>query len=194
MSKEKVPFYKKKWFMAIIVVFLIGGIISAIQGDEKEEPEIADKENVKEVENEETKEVVKEEVVEEDHSEWDELKGEIVGVSDKDFKEVYDVGAAPVRNDTTGNWKYIVISEPINIEEYALSYSKENMEDKEIHFIINFSYNTTTVINKMGGLIYVDIREYTEKEEHDADKIGGGMTLKQYMIYPDGDIEEIKPE
>lgn len=44
----------------------------------------------------------------------------------------------------------------------------------------------------MATLIYVTVLEYVDKEEHDAKELGGGMLLADYMIYPDGDIEEIE--
>lgn len=132
------------------------------------------------------------EMSEEDKVIYEEMKGEIIGKSDKNFKEATNAEPVSVRNDKTGNWRKTSISEDIDIEEYALSYNKEHMKDGEIHFIINFTRNTTTVIRKSGGLLDVEIKEHVKKEEHDAKTIGSGMMLKEYKTYPDGDIEEIK--
>src|SRR5699024_3152563 len=90
---------------------------------------------------------------------WDDVKDKdkIVGKSDKDIKELTKSKPSDVRNDKTGNWKKLTISDPVDIEEYILSYSDEYMEEDSVHFIINFTYDTTTQINKMNGLLYVDV-------------------------------------
>ena len=57
-----------------------------------------------------------------------------------------------VRNDNTGNWRISLIAENIDMSEYALDYYKQYFtDDSEIHFIVNFNYNTTTKIMNMGG-------------------------------------------
>src|SRR5699024_5363047 len=99
-----------------------------------------------------------------------------------------------VRNDKTGKWKVFTIAENTDLLDYALSYSDKYMEDDEIHFIVNFNYDTTTWLNNMNGLLYVDIREYVKKEEHDASTLGSNITLKSYVIYPDGDIQKLDAE
>lgn len=136
------------------------------------------------------------EVEEDDEITWDDLKdsNNIVGNSDKDFKELTKSKPSDVRNDVTGNWKVVTMSQGVDIIEYALSYQDLHMKEDEVHFIVNFNYNTTTWLNYMGGLLYVETRERVDKEEHDANKLGTGMTLKNYRIYPDGDIEEIEQE
>ena|SRR5690625_2449670 len=96
-----------------------------------------------------------------------------------------------VRNDTTGKWKKATTSEKVDITDYALEYSVEYMQDGETHFIINFTNNTTSVLNILDGLLYVDVHERVEKEEHDAETIGSGMLLKEYIIHPDGEVEEV---
>lgn len=127
---------------------------------------------------------------------WDDVKDgdKIIGKSDKDFSDISKSKPSEVRNDKTANWRKSTISENVDIVEYLLSYSDLYMEDDEVHYIINFNYNTTTVVNKMDGLLYADVKEYEEKEEHDASTIGSGMLLGEYIIYPDGDIEEIKSD
>jgi len=116
----------------------------------------------------------------------------IVGKSEKDFSDISNSKPRDVRNDVTGNWRKTTISEGIDIEEYALSYQDLHMNEDEVHHIINFTYNTTTWLNEIGGLLYVDIKEYVDKEEHDAKTLGSGMVLKSYVIYPDGDIQELE--
>lgn len=106
--------------------------------------------------------------------------------------EIKDLRVTDVRNDKTGNWKKVVDSKNFNMPENAIAYYEEYMEEGEIHYLISFATNTTTMINDLNGLLYVDITEYENKEEHSADTIGGGMLLKSYNIYTDsGEIEEI---
>lgn len=172
---------------------IIAGIIGGSTSDEGKEE--VNKESVPETDKKEKSEKSKEEPikeVEEEYS-WDDVKEKdrIVGKSDKDFSEVTKSKPNDVRNDTTGKWRILKISENIDIEEYALSYADLHMKDDEVHFIVNFNYHTTTWLNKIDGLLFVDIREYVKKEEHDAKKLGNGMVLKSYVIYPDGDIQEL---
>lgn len=183
-KKQKKTIYKRWWFIGIAIILVIG----AIGGGSKDEAEEPEKEIVEK--KEEVEEV--EEVSEEDQAYWDSVKENIIGVSDKDFNEVTSPKPGSVRGDTTDKWKKVVISDGIDAEEYAKSYHDMYMEDKEVHFIVDFGRNTTTSIREAGGLIYVDISDYEDKEEHDAKKIGSGLLLKQYKIYPDGDIEEIE--
>lgn len=174
-------------------------LLTACGNDEpkKDEPVVEDDAPVvEEVETDKQDEAEKDEPVTEEDSSWDDVKevDKIIGKSDKDFSEVTKSKPNDVRNDNTGNWRILKISENIDIEEYALSYADMHMKDDEVHFIVNFNYHTTTVINKMDGLLYVDIKEYEKKEEHDAKVLGSGMVLKSYVIYPDGDIQELEIE
>lgn len=124
---------------------------------------------------------------------WDDVKEKdnIVGVSDKDFSKLKKMKSGKVRDDVTGKWRMLVMSGNEDVLEYLISYEKRNMKEDEVHFIINFTNQTTTVINNSNGLLGVDVKEYVSKEEHSAKTIGSGMLLKSYIIYPDGDIEEI---
>ncbi|MCM1115288.1 MAG: hypothetical protein NC397_07320 [Clostridium sp.] len=77
-----------------------------------------------------------------------------------------------VRNDVTGNWRIALISENIQMQDYAVDYYKEYFkDDKEIHAIVNFNYNTTTKLSVVGDSIDVTVYEYVDKEEHDAQKL-----------------------
>src|SRR5699024_9586476 len=108
-----------------------------------------------------------EEVEEEADDEWDEVKNHdnIIGKSESDIDDLKKMKPRDVRNDKTGKWKVFTIAENTDLLDYALSYSEKYMEDDEIHFIVNFNYDTTTWLNNMNGLLYVDIREYVKKEE-----------------------------
>lgn len=192
----------KKLLLPLLLIMLI--LSACGNNDEpevKEEPKKEETPKQEEVKEDDPVEVepVKEdtEVIEEEPEEdstWDDVKekDKIIGKSDKDFSEVTKSKPNDVRNDNTGNWRILKISENIDIEEYALSYADMYMKDDEVHFIVNFNYHTTTWLNKMNGLLYVEIREYEDKEEHDAKVLGSGMILKSYVIYPDGDIQELE--
>lgn len=158
--------------------------VSAELEEETEEEKVGKKEK----ENETSKDDDKAD----DEDTWDDVKNKdkIIGKSDKDYSKITKSKPSKVRSDKTGNWKKSTFAENVDIEEYLLSYSDLYMEEDEIHFIINFNYNTTTWISEMNGLLYAEVREHVEKEEHDASTLGNGMTLKGYVIYPDGDIEE----
>lgn len=144
----------------------------------------------------EPKQTILKEIDEERDSVWADVKelDKIVGKSDKDFESVEKDEATEVTNDNTGSWRKTSIAENINIEEYALSYYDTYMEDDEVHHIINFTRNTTTWLNYMGGRLFVDIKEYVKGEEHDASMLGSGVLLASFVIYPDGDIEETSYE
>ena len=69
-----------------------------------------------------------------------------------------------VRNDSTGNWRISLIAENIDMSEYALDYYKQYFtDDSEIHFIVNFNYNTTTKIMVVGGQLDVTCRTTSPK-------------------------------
>lgn len=121
---------------------------------------------------------------------------EAIGKSDKsiaDFPE--KITLSPMHNDATGNWKLARIATSETIEEYAISYYNEYFEKQdsnEVHWIVNFTNNTTTSIKNLSGILFIDVFEYVDGEEHDAHAIGDGMKLTSYMVYTDnGDIERI---
>lgn len=119
----------------------------------------------------------------------------IIGTSNKNFKDIETLKPSSVRNDVTGKWRVSKIATNENILEYAKSYYNNNFSNgDEIHAIVNFTLNTTTQISKLfDGIIVVTIHEYVNGEEHDAKKMFGGDVLGEYWIYLDnGDIEEIK--
>lgn len=195
METSKKPIYKK-WWIWLIAVFAILVIYGAATGINEAKEEI-DKEEPAEVEAAEQEELTsEEEETSEDDSSWDDVKNKdnIVGKSDKDFTELTDSKPSDVRNDNTGNWRKLTISDSADILDYALSYQKLHMKEEEVHHVINFALNTTTTLIELNDLLYIDIKERVDKEEHDASTLGSGMLLKSYRIFPDGDIEEIKEE
>ena len=101
--------------------------------------------------------------------------------------------ADKVRNDTTGKWRISLIAENIDMSEYALDYYKQYFtDDSEIHFIVNFNYNTTTKIMNMGGQLDVTVQDYVPKEEHDANTLGSGTVLAEYLVDKEtGEVEKI---
>lgn len=102
--------------------------------------------------------------------------------------------ADKVRNDATGNWRISCIAENIDMSEYALDYYKQYFtDDSEIHFIVNFNYNTTTKIMNVGGDLDVTVQEYVSKEEHDAKLLGSGSVLAEYFVNKEtGEIEKVR--
>ena len=101
-----------------------------------------------------------------------------------------------VRNDVTGNWRLARYASPENFLDHAVDYYNAYFEnDDEIHFVINFTLNTTSVIQKMPGMNILDVtvKEYVSKEEHDADLLGSGTVLGQYWVHLDtGEIEKLE--
>ena len=119
----------------------------------------------------------------------------IIGTSNKYYKDIDTSKPNSVRNDKTGNWRLSTVATTENIVEYTKSYYENNFsDDKEIHAIVNFTLNTTTKVSKvLDNILSVTVHEYVDKEEHDANELFSGMVLADYFVYLDnGDIEEIK--
>ncbi|WP_052219518.1 hypothetical protein [Clostridium tetani] len=190
-----------KKLLSILTVFILSFSLVACGGSE---PTDAKKEDTKqEQKKEENKDTKQEQKNKENEKKQEEVKIEeekvmprenLIGKSNKNFKDLSKSTPREVRNDVTGNLRLETISKSCNIEEYALSYYKEHFgSDQEIHAIVNFSTNTTTRISNIGEFIEVVVFEYVPKEEHDAKKLFGGMKLGHYWVYKDnGDIEKIK--
>lgn len=145
--------------------------------------------------------------IETDSFDYEIMKKEenIVGKSDKNFKKditesepIYvSETIIPGIGDAEGRvftWKAITISKPINMEEYALSYKKENMKKDELHFIINTANSTNTMIDVYDGIIYMSVKEYTYVGDYDSKILSGGIPLYSFCIYPDGDIQKIEAD
>ncbi len=101
-----------------------------------------------------------------------------------------------VRNDVTGRWRLARVATTTSTEEYAFDYYKTFFkDDDEVHVIVNFTLNTTAILNVFGDTISLDIHEYVDKEEHDASALGGGLLLASYGINKEtGAIEELVGE
>ena len=99
-----------------------------------------------------------------------------------------------VRNDTTGRWRVAVIYTGENMVDHALDYYKAYFtSDDELHFICNLGLKTTTEISVVLGKLQVDVREYVDKEEHDAKILNSGTLLTSYWVdMATGEIEELK--
>lgn len=188
------PLWKKWWFWVVLFLFFVylagsGGEDKVADVDEPPKPiEIVadegfgnEKENVK------------------DYSMGEEFipkREDSLGKSDKDIKEITDLSTSrpkPVRNDNTGKWRVTTTSKSFNPEEYAISYFKTFFEkEDELHYIVNFNRNTTTSINKFLTILQVTIHERVDGEEHDANKLGGGMLYAEFHVHLDnGDIVKI---
>ena len=89
-----------------------------------------------------------------------------------------------VRNDNTGNWRELVIYTDQEFDgTMAIDYAEAYIEaDEEVHFVVNLYSRTTTCVRKIGNTLYVTIKEYRDKEEHDAKELGGGMVLKDFCV------------
>lgn len=119
----------------------------------------------------------------------------IVGISNKSLSGI-QFAVNKIQNNATDNLKVSTINKDIDIEYYALAYAKLYIYDKsQVHAIINFTRNTTTSIKKDENIIYVNIYDYVNGEEHDADLLFTGTPLQQYFVYIDnGDIEKVYVE
>lgn len=103
-------------------------------------------------------------------------------VSDK-YIEGIEFVPMKVNGDVTGNWRVSVISEDIEIPEFALEYYEKYFEsDEEVHGIVNYLYDSTIRINKMGDLLFVSVFERVDEEEHDAAKLFSGKHVLEYQI------------
>ncbi len=111
----------------------------------------------------------------------------------KDIADARIIFAGSVRNDTTGRWRLARTSEPVQMQEYAVSYYNEYFErDDEVHFVINYTNNTTSVISYYTGILEVDVYSHVDGEEHDAKILPAGERLAQYWVYKDtGEIEKL---
>lgn len=102
--------------------------------------------------------------------------------------------ASSINGDVTGNWRLARVATDKETQDYALDYYKAFFKsDDEIHWIVNFSNNTTASIKCMGDLLFVDTFDYVKGEELSAKDIGSGTLLSEYQItISTGDIEKIQ--
>lgn len=99
-----------------------------------------------------------------------------------------------VRNDVTGRWRLARVATTADITDYVLDYYNAYFKSSdEVHVIVNFTTNTTTVVTApLDTMLSVDVHQYVDKEEHDADTLASGDLIASYIVYLDsGEIEKI---
>lgn len=163
-NPSKKPVYKKWWFWLLIV--LIALCIAAGASGNNDTDSAASSSAELDVATQS-----------ENSSQTDHALGEI------------NFTVSKVNNDTTGNWRVSVISEPIVMSDHAVAYYKKYVEnDDEIHAVINFAKGTTTKITKSPLGILATTYEYVDGEEHDAKLLFSGDVLtEQYFDSQTGD-------
>lgn len=111
-------------------------------------------------------------------------------LDDIDFHILYK----NVPDDPTGNWRIVTTADGVPVHEYALDYYNKYFEsDEEVHMIVNYNLHTTTSIISMSGMLFVNVYEYVDKEEHSAKTLCGGMHLGEYHVnIKTGETEEIQ--
>ena len=200
-EKEKIkkPWYKRKLIWAIIIIVFIMAIGSNGEStsaeNTKKNTAAADTQQQPNTESADTTkdEDTAQAAVSEDTSE----QKEDAAADAEDQTSAIDgikFTVSDVRNDKTGNWRISLIAENIEMQNCALDYYKHYFkDDKEIHAIVNFNYNTTTKISVVGNKLDVSVFEYVKKEEHDANLLFSGQLLKEYLVDKGtGAVEEVK--
>ena len=98
----------------------------------------------------------------------------------EEMKKEYNLSnPMPINDDKTGKWKLNRMTGTAQAMDFAFDYYKNFMQPDEIHFIINFSTQTTTVIQNTSGMLYVRVLEHVDKEEVTAKTIGSGAVLQE---------------
>lgn len=200
-EKEKIkkPWYKRKLIWTIIIIVFIMAIGSNGEStsteNTKQNTAAADTQQQPNTESADTTkdEDTAQAAVSEDTSE----QKEDAAADAEDQTSAIDgikFTVSDVRNDKTGNWRISLIAENIEMQNCALDYYKHYFkDDKEIHAIVNFNYNTTTKISVVGNKLDVSVFEYVKKEEHDANLLFSGQLLKEYLVDKEtGAVEEVK--
>ena len=200
-EKEKIkkPWYKRKLIWAIIIIVFIMAIGSNGEStsteNTKKNTAAADTQQQPNTESADTTkdEDTAQAAVSEDTSE----QKEDAAADAEDLTSAIDgikFTVSDVRNDKTGNWRISLIAENIEMQNCALDFYKHYFkDDKEIHAIVNFNYNTTTKISVVGNKLDVSVFEYVKKEEHDANLLFSGQLLKEYLVDKEtGAVEEVK--
>lgn len=88
-----------------------------------------------------------------------------------------------VRNDKTGNWRMARVYTNKIFANYAKQYYDEYFKaDNEVHYIVDLNQKTTTAMTVSDGTIFLTVHVYQDKEEHDANLLGGGAVLNTYHV------------
>lgn len=99
-----------------------------------------------------------------------------------------------VRNDSTGNWRLAGVATSYDITEYALDYYNAYFEsDDEIHAVWNATLGTTSCVKVLAGKLWIDVHEYVDGEEHDANILFSGTLLGMYTVdLETGNVEKVE--
>ena len=171
----------KIWIPAAVVIFLVGCFLMP-QSEQASDPAPAQTQEDVEPTGDTSSDPVAEPEPEETQA---------VGESMEDISVVfYD----SVANDVTGRWRLALVSDGLDMEKYAVSYYQTYFEsDAEIHFVVDFTRNTTTKISYVLGSLSVDVYDHVDGEEHDAKVMPAGTKLASYLVdVATGEIEEVE--
>lgn len=200
-KKEKVqkPLYKKWWFW-VVAVSIVGAVGTGLFGGDKPVEPGPSTSQTPPAETKQEPEAPPAETSQapaDSTPETSELPAETE--PEPDAREALDdaLGGTTfyenVRNDVTGKWRVLVFCSAENIVDHAVEYYNAYFSaDDEIHIAVNLGLKTTSVMNVSGGVMYVSVHEYIDKEEHDAKVLGGGDLLKSYTVNLEtGEIEDV---
>lgn len=101
----------------------------------------------------------------------------------KDVADLDITFSDKVNNDHTGKWKLAKTYKSADLTKFAVSYYQTYFkDDSEIHYIINYADNTTTVISVGYTDLYVSVYKHVSGEENDADKLPSGNVIAEYGV------------
>lgn len=111
----------------------------------------------------------------------------------KDIDDLTWYGPGSVNNDVTGKWYLARVNGAGEMVDYALSYYLKYFgSEDEVHFLVNFSTDTTTRLNYAAGMLFVSTYEHEDGEENDAKVMPAGMLLGSYIVdVKTGEIEDV---
>lgn len=173
--KVKKPFYRRWWFIALVVFFVLSSCVNSLTDDpaSTSAPASATAIPTEDPISELSTDPV---ATAEPTTAFDPALGKDIASLEVSF-------SGNINNDVTGNWRLAQIAESVDFAEYALSYYQEFFEsDSEVHFIVNRSNGTTTCINAITGYLSVTSYEYVDGEELDAKKIPSGAMLGEWLV------------
>ena len=155
--KAKKPFYQKWWFYVIIAAIIIGVISGGGNNTSSDNPESGSKvsSETRETLNDATKAL------------QDELNAKYGVRKPSKF----------VKGDATGNWRVTTIATGTPTSDFVVDYANAYMASGDVHYIVNFTLKTTTMLRLYSNVLDVKTTEYVDKEEHDASLIGQGYVL-----------------
>lgn len=114
----------------------------------------------------------------------------------KNFDEIEDKPVAlSIPNDSTKSWKKVLLETREELQGYAADYYNKYMQDSaDVHFLLNFTNNTTTVIRSINDeVLEVTVSEFVHGSEHNAKEINNGDLYAVYRVSKTtGEVQEIK--